>query len=214
MVKTLKFLTAVTAIALFAAAPLSAQETATDGETTDPETTVAPEPVDDTGLGLSLGEDVSEGSDIGRSYTVETHGDWEIRCIKAASGKDPCQLYQLLHDAEGNSVAEISMFALPAGQTAVAGATVAAPLETLLTKQLTLSIDQGQARRYPFTWCSKAGCFARIGFSAGDIASFKRGVEGVMSIVPVGAPDSTVALTISLAGFTAGYDSVTEMNKE
>ena len=41
---------------------------------------------------------------------------WEQRCVRTEDGADPCQLYQLLKDADGNSVAEISMFSLPEGR--------------------------------------------------------------------------------------------------
>jgi len=183
-------------------------------ETTEPADTTAPAATDGaTAEGLALGEAVDGDSEIGKSYTKEEHGDWDVRCIRTADGNDPCQLYQLLLDQNDNSVAEISMFALPEGQQAVAGATVGVPLETLLTQQLTLAIDSGQARRYPFTWCSPAGCFARIGLTAADIAAFKRGVKGTMTIVPVAAPDQKVVLDVSLSGFTAGFDAVSALNK-
>ncbi len=59
--------------------------------------------------------------------------EWEQRCIRTESGADPCQLYQLLKDDQGKSVAEFTIFGLPAGWPAVAGATIIVPLETLLT---------------------------------------------------------------------------------
>jgi invasion protein IalB len=118
----------------------------------------------------------------------------------------------LLKDGGDNAVAEISMFGLPAGQQAVAGATVIAPLETLLTADLTLSVDAGKARKYPFSWCSPIGCVARIGFTQEELDGFKKGNEATITIVPVVAPDQKVELKVSLAGFTAGYDSVNKAN--
>ena len=46
--------------------------------------------------------------------------------------------------------------ALAEGAEAVAGATVLTPLETLLTQMVTLTIDGGKAKRYPFTWCDQS----------------------------------------------------------
>ena len=160
-------------------------------------------PADD----LALGEPVDEEPQVGQPYERATFGDWALRCIQAEEGPDPCQLYQLLLDAEGNAVAEISMFPLPEGQEAAAGATIVAPLETLLTEELTLSVDGTAARRYPFTFCNGAGCVARVGFTAEEIAQFKAGNAAQLSIVPAAAPDQRVELTISLAGFTDGYDN-------
>lgn len=157
--------------------------------------------------GAAEGEVASADPQVGEPYLREEFGDWSLRCLRAEEGPDPCQLYQLLLDVEGNAVAEISMFPLPEGQTAVAGATIVAPLETLLTEELTLSVDGTASRRYPFTFCNQAGCVARVGFTAEEIAEFKGGNSAQLSIVPAAAPDERVELVISLSGFTAGYDS-------
>ncbi|MFV0491433.1 MAG: invasion associated locus B family protein [Pseudorhodobacter sp.] len=164
--------------------------------------------------GLSMGTEEGQAEDgIGSTYTAATHGDWEQRCVRTEDGADPCQLYQLLQDDEENPVAEISIFGLPDGQQAAAGATVIVPLETLLTSALSMVVDGGKARTYPFSWCSQIGCIARIGFTAAEIEAFKKGNKAEITIVPVVAPDEKVTVAISLAGFTAGYDAVNEANK-
>jgi invasion protein IalB len=163
-------------------------------------------------LGLAMGEEQAE---VGQTYIQEEHGDWDVRCVRTETGNDPCQLYQLLEDGEGNNVAEISIFPLPEPEgEAVAGATIITPLETLLTAQVGLRVDEGAVRRYPFSWCSAIGCFSRVGFTAEDIVSFRRGREAQLAIRPVAAPDQTVALSVSLTGFTAGYEAVASANAE
>ena len=197
MFKPFKLLTAVAFLAL--ATPLAAQ----DATSPDPATDPAADPAAD----LNMGAPVEGGPpQVGQPYIREAFGDWSLRCLKAETGEDPCQLYQLLMDADGNAVAEISMFPLPAGGQAAAGATIVAPLETLLTEQITISVDGVGARRYPFTFCNQAGCVARVGFTAEEVAQFKAGAEASMRIVPAAAPDQEVVLKISLVGFTAGYD--------
>lgn len=238
-------------IALMAAAPVAAQEAATDPEPQD-EAQTAPEgvaeppadappatapatvepPAEDPGaaapeeaqqppaagdaqaeteqggIGLSLGE---EGEpQVGQVYVRETFGDWELRCERTESGEDPCQLYQLLEDQEGNAVAEISVFDLPENSQAAAGATVVTPLMTLLTEQITLAVDGGTAKRYPFSWCSAIGCIARVGFTEEEVQSFRRGNTARLAIVPAAAPDQRVILDVSLSGFTAGFEAVQE----
>jgi len=167
--------------------------------------------------GLSMGSDVAaapEAADdaIGATYSVAAFGSWEQRCVRTETGADPCQLYQLLKDANASPVAEISIFALPEGQAAAAGATIIAPLETLLTEQLVLQVDTSKAKVYPFTWCSPTGCFARVGFTAEEVAAFKAGGAATITIVPVVAPDEKVVVTVPLTGFTAGYDAVAASN--
>jgi invasion protein IalB len=193
MLNHLKYLSAIALLAL--AAPASAQE-------------AAPDPAAD----LSLGEPIDGGEPrVGEPYTREEFGDWSLRCLRSAEGADPCQLYQLLMDADGNAVAEISMFPLPEGNRAAAGATIVAPLESLLTEQITIAVDGTAARRYPFTFCNGAGCVARVGFTAEEVAQFQRGRTATLRIVPAVAPDQEVVLTISLVGFTAGYNSTTAL---
>ena len=157
--------------------------------------------------GLSTGTEVVE---VGTTYKVSEHGDWELRCIKAPEGtKDPCQLYQLLEDQQGNSVAEINLFSLPQDDKLAAGATIVTPLETLLTQNVLLSVDGGKPKIYPFTFCTAIGCFSRVGFTAGDVAAFKAGNAAKIVVVPAQAPDQKVELSMSLKGFTAGFDAVT-----
>lgn len=190
------------AMAIPFATPLGAQDTT-------PEAPAAP-----TNSTLSLGEDLDAADGPGSTYAGETFDDWELVCFRDPDGKDPCQMYQLLRDADGNSVAEISVFPLDEGGEAVAGASIVTPLETLLTAQLTMRVDQGANKRYPFTWCGVAGCVARVGFTAPEMEAFRRGGAATISLVPVAAPDQTVELNMSLIGFTAAFNaslaSVTE----
>lgn len=160
--------------------------------------------------GLSTGEPVAAGGEGGRTYVAEEHGDWQLRCIRTDEGPDPCQLYQLLFDGNGTSVAEINVFTVPEGGQAEAGANIVTPLETLLTQQLTIAVDGGPGKRYPFSFCTQIGCIARIGLTGDDLASFRRGTQAAMRIVPAAAPDQNVILTLSLSGFTAGFAALQE----
>ena len=73
-----------------------------------------------------------EGERPGQPYVAETHGDWSLRCMRVPEGEaEPCQLYQLLEDGEGNAVAEVTVLPLNAESQAAAGVTVVAPLETV-----------------------------------------------------------------------------------
>ncbi|MDT0683728.1 invasion associated locus B family protein [Roseicyclus sp. F158] len=153
-----------------------------------------------------------EGAALGQTYILEASGDWEVHCVNTQLDADPCVLHQLLQDGAGNSVATIEIVSIPGGQQAVAGATIVTPLETLLTQQVTLSVDSGQARRYPFTFCVPAGCVSRVGFTEAEVNSFRRGAAANLRIVPASAPDQEVNLNVSLSGFTDGFSMVREAN--
>ena len=184
-----------------------AQETATP--TTEAEQNDTSEATEGA-LGLSMGTEEGSEPQLGQTYTLEDTGDWSVRCVKTNAERDPCQLYQLLKDSEGNSVAEINILPLPKGQQAAAGANIVVPLETLLNEQLRIAVDGAKARRYPYTFCSVQGCLARVGFSNADVTAFMRGNEATLTIVPAVAPDQRVDLKISLTGFTAGMEAVTK----
>ncbi|WP_084657699.1 invasion associated locus B family protein [Natronohydrobacter thiooxidans] len=196
-------LTGAAAILALFAAQASAQGT---------EEPAAPEPpaaAESPAMALSTGEIIGDSPD-GESYVGNTHGDWEMVCVRIPDEEDPCQMYQLLRDGEGNATAEISLFPLPEGQDAVAGATILTPLETLLTAQLVMQVDGGSAKRYPFTFCTAIGCIARVGFTGEEIDAFRRGAAATWSLVPVAAPDQIVELNMSLIGFTAAFTELAE----
>jgi len=184
------------AMAQDTAAPAAPAEAATETET----------PNTDAATGLSLGETVADENGPGSTYVAETHGDWDIRCIRVEEGAfEPCQLYQLLRDGSGNAVAEFNMFDLPDEGQVVAGATIVTPLDTMLTPQLRIRVDEGAPQRYPFAFCQPIGCFVRLGLTAADLAAFRAGGEATITIVPLPAPDQTVDVVASLVGFTAGF---------
>lgn len=221
---------ALLALLMVTGAAAFAQETTTEAPAEDATTTEAPaetapegdaEPATEAPNDLSLGEPVAPAPvavptsrdqvAVGQPYVPSSFGDWDLRCMNAGDDRgDPCQLYQLLLDAQNNAVAEISMFPLPEGGQAAAGATIVVPLETLLTQQLTMSVDGSAARRYPFTFCNAAGCVARVGFTTEEVNQFKRGNNATLRLVPAAAPDEEVLLTVSLTGFTAALNATAE----
>lgn len=182
---------AMTAL-LAATAPLAAQES----ESASPATA------------LDLGQPVGTEMQLGDRYLKEQFGDWQLACIKTDLETDPCSLLQVLQDELGNSVAEVSLFRLSGGGQAVAGATIVVPLETLLPAQLTIAVDDEAGKRYGYTLCNQIGCVAQIGLTQADIDAYKRGSAATVSLVPAQAPDQRVELTMSLSGFTAGFDVV------
>lgn len=160
--------------------------------------------------GLNLGEPVLDDPQIGDPYISAEFGDWVLRCVRSGGEDDPCQLYQLLTDQQDNAVAEISVFPLPENQQAEAGVTLITPLETLLTENVTIRVDAGQAKRYPFTFCTAVGCVSRIGLLPDEVNAFRRGAVAQVRIVPAAAPDQEVLLDVSLRGFTAGFQAMVD----
>ncbi len=185
-----------TLISASLAAPLFAQSNDT-AETEEPK----PNQIDET---FDLGQDANAEPQIGEPYKKSDFDAFELRCIRTEDGNDPCQLYQLVKDENGQPIVEFSLFRLPDGGRAEAGATIVVPLETSLQDQLVLTIDGGKARKYPFAFCNTVGCYSRIGLTTEDVNAFRRGREANLTIVPIVSPDSKVNLKMSLSGFTKG----------
>ncbi|MDO6725329.1 invasion associated locus B family protein [Cognatishimia sp. 1_MG-2023] len=176
----------VLAAAFAAATPVIAQE----ATTADP--------------GLSTGEDLKNPAPEVRSETI---GDWTVNCQILAEGEN-CQMTQLLLDSSETPVIEVNFFPVPASEQVFAGGSIMAPLQTLLTSQMTIAIDDALAKRYPFAFCMPAGCVARVGLTKEDVAAYKKGNEANVTIVPAGAPDKQVRLKMSLTGFTKAFDTM------
>jgi invasion protein IalB len=198
--------TPLIALSLYLLLPIS-----TFAQTTETETTETQVPsVEDQ---LSFADENGGDPKVGETYIGEQFGDWEMRCIKAEEGNDPCQMYQLMSDNDGAPIAEISIFRLPEGGRALAGATVIVPLETSLADQLSLQVDTGAPRRYPFAFCNPIGCYSRIGLIAAEVDEFKRGNTAELNIVPAMAPDQRVRVLMSLSGFTASYNRTSVIDR-
>ncbi|KAA8605591.1 invasion protein [Salipiger aestuarii] len=243
MTKPLSLLWALPLVAGLAAAPAFAQDTTTDDtateDTTAADTTTegtatgtsddtTPQPPADSAAGsgsTNIGGDLTLGETEGtapaqpaapETYIKTSHGDWQLQCLRVPEGtdaEDPCQMYQLLKDGNGGNVAEVSLFRLENGGQVAAGGTFVVPLETLLTQKLSVAVDGAQAKRYDFSFCTQVGCYARVGFTADEIAQFKAGNTAKITIAPALAPDQKVELTMSLAGFTAAIEETSQLRQ-
>lgn len=151
----------------------------------------------------------ADGPQVGEYYSRETHGDWQLRCIKAPSGVDPCELFQLLRDTGGNPVAEAALIPINGDQVA-AGLTITAPLETDLGAGVGFQIDSSEMKAYPFSVCVQIGCISRIGLPAAQVDQMRKGAKGKVVVLPYGLSpeDGLVELPVSLTGFTAGYKAL------
>ncbi|NIZ14657.1 invasion associated locus B family protein [Phaeobacter sp. HF9A] len=194
------------ALLLASALPIAAQE-ASDQAATDAATEETQAPSADQLL--DLGTPADAALQVGQRYSKEKFGDWDLACVRSESENDPCSLLQVLLDEDGGPVAEVTMFRIDQeGGQAVAGATVIAPLETLLPAGLTISVDGAPGKRYNFSFCNGAGCVAQIGLTEADINAFKQGTKAMFSLRPATSPETVVSVPMSLKGFTAGYNAV------
>ena len=169
------------------------------------------------------GAEEAEGPQVGQTYVAETFTDWSLNCIVSGTGNDPCRFIQVLNNGEGGRVAQVSIVPLPPGRGVAAAAIIETPLGTLLRVPrnaeelsqpggLRVQVDNGELRVFQFTFCTEGGCVAEIGMEEELVSAFKRGNVAKITIWSVDAPDQPVTLSLSLSGFTAGFDRVAALS--
>ncbi|MEM7296198.1 MAG: invasion associated locus B family protein [Pseudomonadota bacterium] len=171
-------------------------------------------PTDGMSQTVEAAPDAPQGREdipLGAEYDIESYGDWTVRCLRVEGNQDPCSLYQLMRNVESSPIAEVSLFPLFSDDSeAIAAAVFTVPLETFLRVGLTLSVDGDEIRRYPYEFCNEAGCVARVGLTQADVDAFRRGSKGVLTLVPASSRETEVKVVMSLSGFTAGFDALSE----
>lgn len=207
-------LTTLVAISLsISSASFSQETTTTASEQPAAETTTENATANSEDQTFPVSEDPK--NKIGAEYVAEEHDDWKIVCISTGEGNKPnCRVFQLLKDESGGPVAELSILVLSGDGKAAAGVNFVTPLGTLLSAQVAMRVDAGEAKRYPFAWCEKLGCVTRFGLTNAELENFKKGNQAVMTIVSVGAPKQPIGLPVSLKGFTAAWSALAAMNAE
>lgn len=192
----LRTLFALTVAAAMGTAPAYAQDTAA----TPAPDQAAPAPAAPKVL-------TKEEAAVGDVYQ-RTEGDWTMMCEKTVAGDDPCRMSQLLRDDNGNPVIEVELTRLSGENVPAAVLIFNTPVLTLLPEGVTLTIDGGNPAKLPFLFCEPKSCVSRVNLREADTGAFKRGSAATVRIVPMQAPDNSVTVKMSLAGFTAAYDSL------
>ncbi len=155
----------------------------------------------------------AEGEDgMGQPYLLELSGDWQIICVRTELEHDPCSMGQDLLDPGGSQVAQLRIIGLAPGGTSAAAINISTPLATLLSRDVTLSVDGGPPRAYGYTYCTEAFCLSSFGLTEEQVNEFRRGSTAEWTIYSIQAPDRPVSLQSSLSGFTAGFQRVSELN--
>lgn len=149
--------------------------------------------------------DLAQGQPVAPEVTSETFGDWTVNC-QEIEGQERCEMTQVLLNADNSPAIEVNLFRVSGQPQVFAGGTVVAPLGTLLTSQLTISIDGDLGKRYPFAFCLPDGCVSRVGLTEEDVSGYKKGGKATVSLASVRAPDQVFNFDMSLTGFTAAFD--------
>jgi invasion protein IalB len=133
--------------------------------------------------------------------------NWLKVCDPLEDGKKACIMRQIVVANEQF----LGSFLLrdDPGQESRLLAVAAVPLGVLLPFGLTWQIDGGKPIRVPFMLCDPQSCSTQLVINEAYVASLKKG--GVLKLTAKSRQNKDLVIEISLAGFTAVYDSDTAM---
>ncbi len=160
-------------------------------------------------LGMSAGGALAQTEE--RPVTRTTFGDWTRVCVDATQ---ECALEQAGKTANGENALFFQIQKLPEPRT-VDGVSIEAiaiirvPLNVVLSNQLRLRVDQGEVTASQYLTCNPQGCIVQAPLRPEQLESFRRGARAELGYTLIqGDKVGDVSVTLSLSGFTRGYEGI------
>lgn len=143
---------------------------------------------------------------------AQQFSDWTARCAEnAPAGQQSCVLEQIVFGQEGNPVLRAAAgYLQEAEDSAVPAVLITVPLMVALQQGLAISIDKKGAFVAPYHHCNPEGCVAGLPLDEQVLSAFKKGSDATIRLVAVNG--EVMDLTLSLRGFTAGYNALPRSN--
>ncbi len=142
---------------------------------------------------------------------VRKFKDWAVRCEQRDdTATTTCILSQRVALDSGQTVMSVTIAYLPDADDAAA--VFRLPLGIFLPAGAVVEVDKTDQIRLVIQRCDQRGCWAPLKLDGKTIKLFKKGREA-----RVGFKDTngkTIAVPLSLQGFTAGFDEVAKTKKK
>lgn len=146
----------------------------------------------------------SHGVDDGQAFR-----DWTARCtVEPNTQAKVCVLEQIVFSDDG----ERPMLRAAAGYLEQPGGVfepailTTVPLMVALQPGLAVSVDGGDAFIADFHHCTPEGCVAGLPLDERVMGAFRRGADAEIRVATIDG--ATVAMTLSLRGFSAGFEAL------
>lgn len=135
--------------------------------------------------------------------------DWTARCdTPPGASEQICSLEQIVFSDDGKRPmlrAAAGYLEQPGGVFEPAILTTV-PLMVALQPGLAVSVDGDDAFIADFHHCSPEGCVAGLPLDERVMGAFQRGADAEIRVVTIDG--TTLKLTVSLRGFSAGFDAL------
>lgn len=168
-------------------------------------------------IGQPIGSAMAQGAAEGPSVVQETYRDWVVSCVTPeATEASPaparvCEMRQELRQAEGNQLV-LAVALQPQLDSAGASVTLVVPFGLLLSQSITIDLADVRMAEVPYLTCLPRGCIAAVDFETVMIDQMSAGTEAVVGMT--GADGQVLSVTVSLAGFNAGWNRLSTLGAE
>jgi invasion protein IalB len=134
------------------------------------------------------------------------HGNWQVRCdtYPGAQGEQ-CALVNSVISDDGSN-ASLTVIVLKIADNKQKLMRVVVPLGVLLPKNLSMKIDDGQAKYALFIRCLPNGCVAEAEIDDKVLEELKKGKS--VTFIIFQTPEEGVGFPIDLAGFREGFEKL------
>jgi invasion protein IalB len=153
----------------------------------------------------AIAQDQPAATDAPAADAAQPQGSpWASRC--AANGRqDPldCSISQRAVTKQGQLVGSVTIRAIAGSDPLMI---VSVPLGLYLGAGVSFDVDGANAQQLELETCDRAGCYAQLKLSEGNLNAFRGGQA--LDIVFQNLNRQPVKLPMSLVGFTAAYDKV------
>ena len=142
---------------------------------------------------------------------IKTIGDWAVRCYPVQS-QSPCDMFQQQNEKDSQQrILAVSFAYVPhLDRHAIQ---VVVPLGVSIPKGVVIHTASFTSKEMPYRRCDRNGCYVEMLVDNSLVDQIGRGGDGAM--VKITADDGkSYDLKISLNGFAAAHDSMTEQAKQ
>jgi len=151
---------------------------------------------------VTIGLGTAQGATDGDKFKA-----WTMRCEAPEGAAKICHLFQVAKDEEsGRDLVHVAVGYR--GDRAEPLAIISVPLGVFLPPGVAMQVDQGKPIRAPFEICDPDACRAGFPLTPDMVSSLKGGVA--LNVTLENAVGQKKALQISLSGFTAGINALTQ----
>jgi len=154
---------------------------------------------------------LAQSNNEGPNSVTETFQDWIVQCADGSSENSAartCQMSQSLsRSSDGRQVLSVAVQTNTEGEPVLRLVT---PLGVALSQGVGIEMLEQELVRFGYQTCLPAGCVAQGLLETSHLEALRAGAEAEVTMLGISGED--VSLTVSLMGFTAAWQRLSELS--